>query len=79
MCPKEKESLAETLVNLQAMRADITKCRNRSFVLMLDILYFNTDPSITQCSAIETAKLPILEVSNNETSLLAQKPLFTPD
>lgn len=79
MCPKEKESLAETSVNLQAVRADITKCRNRSFVLILDILYFNADPSITQCNAIETANLLILEVSNNEMSLLAQKPLFTPD
>lgn len=79
MCLKEKESLAETLESLQARKVDTITYRNRAFVLILDILYLNKEPSITQWSAMETAMLRILEVSCNEMPLLAQKPVFTPD
>lgn len=73
------ESLAEPLVNLQARRVGTIKYRNRVFVLILDILYLDKEPSITQWPAMETAMLWILQVSCNEMSLLAQKPIFTPD
>lgn len=79
MCLKEKESLAETSVNLQARRVDTVKYRNGAFVLILGILYLNKEPSITQWPVLETAMLRILELSCNEMPLLAQKPIFTPD
>lgn len=79
MCLKEKESLAETLVNLQARRVDTVKYRNGAFVLILDILYLNKEPSITQWPVMETAMLRTLELSCNEMPLLAQKTTVTPD
>lgn len=79
MCLKEKESLAETVVNLQARRVDMTKYRNRAFFSILHRLYLNKGSSITQWPAMGNTVLWILEVSYNEMPLLAQKPIFTLD
>jgi len=79
MCLKEKESLAETFVNLQARRVDTIKYKNRGFALILGILCLNKKPSITQWPAMETVMLWILEVSCNEKPILTQKPISSPD
>lgn len=59
---KEKKSLAETWVNLQAKRVFTINYRNRAFALILGILCLSKEPSIPQWPAKETAKLQISQV-----------------